>query len=356
MATQSCNTDLLVEIADARILVMDGAMGTMIQAEKPTEADYRGERFADSAADLSGNNELLTLTRPDMIRRIHDAFLEAGADIVTTNTFTANAVSQADYGLESLSYELNYQAAQIADSMADEWTALTPLKPRFAAGAVGPTNKTASISPDVTDPGYRGVDFDTLVAAYRDAVTGLMDGGVDLLLVETIFDTLNAKAALYAIQTVFDERGATLPVMISGTITDRSGRTLTGQTPEAFWASVEHVRPFSIGLNCALGADEMRPHIAELARIADTRVSAYPNAGLPNELGGYDETPAQTGGALGQWAQDGLVNIVGGCCGTTPDHIRAIADAVDGVAPRDIPASNPRLRLSGLELFEFRAQ
>jgi len=258
--------------------------------------------------------------------------------------------------LEALSYELNFQAAQIAASMADEWTALTPLKPRFAAGAVGPTNKTASISPDVTDPGYRAITFDTLVAAYREAVTGLMDGGVDLLLVETIFDTLNAKAALYAIQSVFDERGTTLPVMISGTITDRSGRTLTGQTPEAFWASVEHVRPFSIGLNCALGADEMRPHIAELSRIADTRVSAYPNAGLPNELGGYDETPDQTGGALGQWAQDGLVNIVGGCCGTTPDHIRAIAEAVDGVAPRDIPASNPRLRLSGLELFEFRAQ
>ena len=356
MATQSCNTDLLVEIADSRILVMDGAMGTMIQAEKPTEADYRGERFADSEADLSGNNELLTLTRPDLIRRIHDDFLEAGADIVTTNTFNANAVSQADYGLEALSYELNFQAAQIAASMADEWTALTPLKPRFAAGAVGPTNKTASISPDVTDPGYRAITFDTLVAAYREAVTGLMDGGVDLLLVETIFDTLNAKAALYAIQSVFDERGTTLPVMISGTITDRSGRTLTGQTPEAFWASVEHVRPFSIGLNCALGADEMRPHIAELSRIADTRVSAYPNAGLPNELGGYDETPDQTGGALGQWAQDGLVNIVGGCCGTTPDHIRAIAEAVDGVAPRDIPASNPRLRLSGLELFEFRAQ
>lgn len=356
MATHSSNTDLLVELADSRILVMDGAMGTMIQAEKPTEEDYRGDRFAAVTDDLFGNNELLSLTRPDMIRRIHDAYLEAGADIVTTNTFNANAVSQADYGLEELAYELNYQSACLAASMADEWTALTPLKPRFAAGAVGPTNKTASISPDVTDPGYRAITFDTLVAAYRDAVMGLMDGGVDLLLVETIFDTLNAKAALYAIQTVFEERGASLPVMISGTITDRSGRTLTGQTPEAFWASVEHMQPFSIGLNCALGADEMRPHIAELSRIADTRISAYPNAGLPNELGGYDETPEQTGGALGQWAQDGLVNLVGGCCGTTPDHIRAIVAAVDGIAPRDIPASNPRLRLSGLELFEFRAQ
>jgi 5-methyltetrahydrofolate--homocysteine methyltransferase len=356
MATQSSNTDLLIEAAKERILVTDGAMGTMIQAEKPTEEDYRGERFADVKADLVGNNELLSLTRPDMIRRIHDAYLEAGADIVGTNTFNANAISQADYGLEDLSYELNYQSALLADSMADEWTALTPLKPRFAAGAIGPTNKTASISPDVTDPGYRAVDFDTLVAAYSDAVRGLMDGGVDLLLVETIFDTLNAKAALYAVQSVFDERGTTLPIMISGTITDRSGRTLTGQTPEAFWASVEHVRPFSIGLNCALGADEMRPHIAELSRIADTRVSAYPNAGLPNELGGYDETPDQTGGALGEWAEAGLVNIVGGCCGTTPDHIRAIAAAVDGVAPRDIPASRTSLRLSGLEVFEFRAQ
>lgn len=356
MTTQSCTTELLKEAADSRILVMDGAMGTMIQAQKPTEEDYRGERFADINTDITGNNELLTLTRPEMIRQIHDSFLEAGADILTTNTFNANAVSQADYGLEDLSYELNKQSAILADSMADEWTALTPLKPRFVAGALGPTNKTASISPDVTDPGYRAIDFDTLVAAYSEAARGLMDGGVDLLLVETIFDTLNAKAALYAIQTVFDERETSLPVMISGTITDRSGRTLTGQTPEAFWASVEHMRPFSIGLNCALGADEMRPHIAELARIADTRVSAYPNAGLPNELGGYDETPEQTGGALGAWAQDGLVNIVGGCCGTTPAHIKAIAEAVDGIAPRDIPKSNPRLRLSGLELFESVAQ
>ncbi|WP_425404317.1 homocysteine S-methyltransferase family protein [Hwanghaeella sp.] len=356
MATQSSNIELLTETADSRILVMDGAMGTMIQAEKPTEADYRGERFADTKADLFGNNELLSLTQPELIRRIHDAYLEAGADIIGTNTFNANAVSQADYGLEDLSYELNRQSACLANSMADEWTALTPLKPRFVAGAIGPTNKTASISPDVTDPGYRAIDFDTLVAAYRDATLGLIDGGVDLLLVETIFDTLNAKAALYAIQTIFEERRIELPVMISGTITDRSGRTLTGQTPEAFWASVEHVRPFSVGLNCALGADEMRPHIAELSRIADVRISAYPNAGLPNELGGYDETPEETSGALAQWAQDGLVNIVGGCCGTTPDHIRAIAAAVDGIAPRDIPTANPRLRLSGLELFEFRAQ
>ncbi len=356
MADVTSQVELLNEVAENRILVLDGAMGTMIQAARLTEQDYRGGRFADSTTDLFGDNELLSLTRPDLIRSIHDAYLEAGADIVATNTFNANAVSQADYGLQELSHEMNFQSARLASSMADEWTALTPLKPRFAAGAIGPTNKTASISPDVTDPGSRAIDFDTLVAAYREACIGLIDGGVDILLVETIFDTLNAKAAIYAIQSVFDERGVELPLMISGTITDRSGRTLTGQTPEAFWASVEHSKPFSVGLNCALGAEELRPHVAELSRIADTRISAYPNAGLPNELGGYDETPEQTASSLGGWAQDGLVNVVGGCCGTTPDHIRAIAAAVDGIAPRDLPSIEPRLRLSGLELFEFRAQ
>jgi len=356
MTTYPSHLDCLTDAAKERILVLDGAMGTMIQAQALNEAAYRGARFATHKSDLFGNNELLTLTQPDLIKAIHDDFLEAGADIVTTNTFNANAVSQEDYGLEDLAYELNLSAARLADSMADEWTALTPLKPRFVAGAIGPTNKTASISPDVTDPAKRTIDFDTLVNAYSEACRGLIDGGADLILIETIFDTLNAKAAIYAVQSVFREMRKTLPVMISGTITDRSGRTLTGQTPEAFWTSVEHAEPFSVGLNCALGADEMRPHIAELARIADVRISAYPNAGLPNELGGYDETPEQTAAALGAWARDGLVNLVGGCCGTTPNHIRAIAEAVDGIDPRTVPGRTSNLRLSGLEVFELRAQ
>ena len=356
MTTYPSHIDCLTDAAQERILVLDGAMGTMIQAQSPTEETYRGTRFATHESDLSGNNDLLTLTQPELIKGIHDDFLEAGADIVTTNTFNANAVSQEDYGLQDLSYELNLTAARLADSMADEWTALTPLKPRFVAGAIGPTNRTASISPDVTDPAHRSIDFDTLVAAYGDACRGLIDGGADLILIETIFDTLNAKAAIYAVQSVFREKRKKLPVMISGTIADRSGRTLTGQTPEAFWTSVEHAEPFSVGLNCALGAEEMRPHIAELARIADVRISAYPNAGLPNELGYYDETPEQTSSALGAWARDGLVNLVGGCCGTTPDHIRAIIGAVHGIEPRRAPGRTANLRLSGLELFELRAQ
>jgi 5-methyltetrahydrofolate--homocysteine methyltransferase len=335
--------------AAERILVLDGAMGTMIQAEKPDEATYRGTRFADWSQDVGGNNELLCLTAPEMIRRIHTAFLGAGADIVCTNTFSANRISQADYAMEELVGEMNREAARLAREAAT--AASTPERPRWVAGALGPTNRTASISPDVNDPGFRNITFDELAHAYGEAARALIEGGVDLLLVETIFDTLNAKAALYAIDLLSEEMEVP-PLMISGTITDRSGRTLTGQTPEAFWASVSHARPFSVGLNCALGAGEMRPHVRALSDIADTRVSAYPNAGLPNEMGGYDETPEETASHLGEWAEAGLVNIVGGCCGTTPEHIRAIAQAVEGKTPRKIPERAERLRLSGLELFE----
>jgi 5-methyltetrahydrofolate--homocysteine methyltransferase len=336
--------------AAERILVLDGAMGTMIQAQRPTEATYRGARFRDHAQDPTGNNELLSLTAPDMIRGIHAGFLEAGADIVCTNTFSANRISQADYGMAHLVDEMNQAAARIAREAAE--AAATEARPRWVAGAIGPTNQTASISPDVNDPGMRRVTFDELAEAYGEAARALIAGGVDLLLVETIFDTLNAKAAIYAIEGLRAEGLAVPPVMISGTITDRSGRTLTGQTPEAFWVSMSHARPFAVGLNCALGAGEMRPHIRALAGVADTRISAYPNAGLPNEMGGYDETPEETSRHLGEWAEAGLVNIVGGCCGTTPEHIRAIAEAVAGKAPRKVPARPPRLRLSGLEMFE----
>ena len=347
--TSSTDAARLADEAARRILVLDGAMGTMIQERKPDEAAYRGARFADHPQDVGGNNELLSLTQPDMIREIHAAFLEAGADILSTNTFSATRVSQADYGMEDLSVEMNRESARLAREAAE--AASTPDKPRWVAGAIGPTNRTASISPDVNDPGFRNITFDDLAEAYGEAARALVEGGVDLLLVETIFDTLNAKAALFAIDTLRAEMDVP-PVMISGTITDRSGRTLTGQTPEAFWTSIAHARPFSVGLNCALGAAEMRPHIRALSDIADTRISAYPNAGLPNEMGGYDETPGETAAHLRDWADSGLVNIVGGCCGTTPDHIRAIAQAVEGKAPRAIPARAEKLRLSGLELFE----
>ena len=346
MATPS---DLAAHAA-RRILVLDGAMGTMIQERRPDEAVYRGERFADHGSDLAGNNDLLSLTAPDMIREIHDAFLAAGCDIVCTNTFNATRISQADYGLEDAVVDINIAAARLARAAAD--AASTPERPRWVAGSIGPTNRTASISPDVNDPGMRNVTFDDLATAYGEAARALVSEGVDLLLVETIFDTLNAKAALYAIDALHDEGLDVPPVMISGTITDRSGRTLTGQTPEAFWVSVEHARPFAVGLNCALGAEEMRAHVRTLSQVAHVPVSAYPNAGLPNELGGYDETPEETARHLGEWAQAGLVNIVGGCCGTTPDHIRAIVAAVDGKPPRKVPERVHRLRLSGLEMFE----
>lgn len=353
MSTERTNT--LFEAVRNRILVLDGAMGTMIQAYDFSEEDYRGARFGDHASDLRGNNDLLTLTQPQAIEDIHRQFLEAGADILTTNTFNANRISQADYHLEDLSYELNVEAAKVARRAAAAIEAETPDKPRFVTGALGPTNRTASISPDVNDPGYRNITFDILVEAYTEATKGLLDGGVDLLLIETIFDTLNAKAAIFAVDLVQTERGTNVPVMISGTITDRSGRTLTGQTPEAFWVSVEHGRPFSIGLNCALGPKELRPHVKTLAGVADSLVCIYPNAGLPNEFGGYDETPDDMAEQIGNWAEEGLLNIVGGCCGTTPGHIGAIAKAVDGIAPRRIPKQKDALRLSGLEIFEAGA-
>ncbi|HVS27250.1 MAG TPA: methionine synthase [Burkholderiales bacterium] len=345
------HASLLEGLLKQRILILDGAMGTMIQGHKLAETDYRGSRFADFAHDLKGNNDLLTLTRPQVIRDIHSAYLEAGADIIETNTFNSNAPSQADYHLEHLVYELNLSAAKLARKVAEEFTAKTPDQPRFVAGALGPTNKTASISPDVNDPGFRNITFDALVAAYSEAVRGLFDGGVDILLIETIFDTLNAKAAIFAVEQYFEEYKRRVPVMISGTITDASGRTLTGQTTEAFWNSVRHVQPISIGLNCALGAKLMRPYIEELSKIADTHVCAYPNAGLPDPLSptGFPEGPQDTAGFLKEFAQSGFINIVGGCCGTTPAHIKAIHDAVKDLPPRSVPKSEKKLRLSGLE-------
>ena len=349
MSARSDRLTALNAAAQTRILVLDGAMGTMIQQRNPDEAAYRGARFARWNQDVKGNNDLLSLTQPDMIRDIHAEYFDAGADIVETNTFSATTIAQADYAMESLAREINVESAKLAREAAE--AASTPDRPRWVAGAIGPTNRTASISPDVNDPSKRNVSFDELRIAYREAAEGLIAGGADILLVETIFDTLNAKAALYAIEDALEGLGERLPIMISGTITDRSGRTLSGQTAEAFWTSVRHANPFSVGLNCALGADEMRAHIAELSRVADTRISAYPNAGLPNAFGGYDETPDTTSGHIGTWAQEGFVNIVGGCCGTTPDHIAAIAAAVEGVKPRAVPDIPRGLRLSGLEPF-----
>ena len=341
----------LKAVAKERILILDGAMGTMIQRYKLDEAGYRGERFKDHGHDLKGNNDLLVLSQPKIISEIHKAYFEAGADIAETNTFNTQAISQADYGLEDIAYELNVAAAKLARTAADAWTAKTPKKPRFVAGAVGPTNRTASISPNVNNPGFRNVSFDALVEAYATQTRGLIDGGADTILIETVFDTLNAKAAGYAVEQVFDELGVHLPIMISGTITDLSGRNLSGQTPEAFWYSMQHLKPFSIGLNCSFGAEQLRPSVDEMARVADTLVSVYPNAGLPNEMGEYDESPEFMAGLLEEWAKDGLVNIVGGCCGTTPDHIRAIAAAVSKYPPRQLPEVEHKLRLSGLEPF-----
>ncbi len=342
---------LLDAAAAERILVLDGAMGTMIQERGLGEADYRGTAFAGHPVDLKGNNDVLNLTAPELIREIHLAYLEAGADILETNTFNATSISQAEYRLDDAAYEINRAGAVLARQAAEAVEAKEPSRQRFVAGVLGPTSRTASISPDVNDPGFRNVTFAELAAAYRRAAEGLIDGGAEILMVETVFDTLNARAALYALDEVFEDRGAALPVMVSGTITDLSGRTLSGQTPEAFWTSVSHVRPFSVGLNCALGPKELRAHVAELARTADTRISAHPNAGLPNQFGGYDETPEAMAGHLGAWARDGLVNLVGGCCGSTPAHIAAIADAVAGLPPRELPVLPPLLRLSGLEAF-----
>jgi len=342
------------KLAAERILVLDGAMGTMIQRHKFSEEDFRAERFADWKRDLKGNNDLLILTQPDIIRDIHLQYFRAGADIAETNTFSSTTIAQADYGMEALAYELNVEGAKLARQAADI-AEKEDGRPRFVAGTLGPTNRTASISPDVNNPGFRAVTFDQLAEAYGEAARGLLDGGADILLVETIFDTLNAKAAIFAIEEIFADRGARVPVMISGTITDLSGRTLSGQTPAAFWNALNHARPLSIGLNCALGAKEMRGHIAELSRVADTLICAYPNAGLPNEFGLYDESPEAMAELVGEFASSGLVNIVGGCCGTTPDHIAAIAKAVKGKAPRKIPEIAPKMRLSGLEPFELTA-
>ncbi|GAB3246081.1 methionine synthase [Alteromonas gracilis] len=350
-ATRRHRPDCTEELSRAlreRILVIDGAMGTAIQTRRLSEADYRGERFADwTGGDLRGANDLLTLTRPELIREIHEEYLRAGADLVETNTFNAQSISLADYDLAELSYELNHAAAVLAREACD--AVATPERPRYVAGAIGPTTRTASISPDVNDPGARNVTFDQLVEAYAESARGLLDGGADLLIVETIFDTLNAKAALFAIEGLFEELDRRWPVIVSGTITDASGRTLSGQTTEAFWNSVRHVRPLLVGLNCALGAAEMRPYVAELSRVADTFVSCYPNAGLPNAFGEYDEVASQTAATVAEFADAGFVNLVGGCCGTTPDHIAAIAQAVEGRAPREVPEVPRATRLSGLE-------
>jgi 5-methyltetrahydrofolate--homocysteine methyltransferase len=336
-------TQLLLDAIQHRILVIDGAMGTMLQSYKLDESGYRGERFSDgcdgnhahgTSCDLKGNNDLLTLTQPDIIKAVHTAYLDAGADMVETNTFNATWMSQADYHLEHIVYELNFNGARLARESCDAIEAKTPDKPRFVIGVLGPTSRTASISPDVNNPGFRNTSFEELDGAYRDATRGLLDGGADVIMVETIFDTLNAKAALYAVGEEFKRRGARVPIMISGTITDMSGRTLSGQTADAFYYSMRHAQPLSIGLNCALGATELRAYVDALAQIAECYVSAHPNAGLPNAFGEYDETPEQMAATIGEFATSGLVNFVGGCCGTTPAHIRAIADAVRGVVPR----------------------
>ncbi len=361
----------IISALQSRILIIDGAMGTMIQRYKLEEADYRGERFKDWASDVKGNNDLLSITRPDIIRAIHKEYLEAGADIIETNTFSSTAIAQADYNMQSLAYELNVASAKVAREAIEEFNKLKAQSPKlkadsanshrssdfakassdktangqrptandkYVAGAIGPMNKTLSLSPDVNNPGFRSVSFDEVMEAYYEQVSGLVDGGVDLLLIETIFDTLNAKAAIFAIKKYFrDTKKTALPIMISGTITDASGRTLSGQTLEAFYTSVAHARPLSVGLNCALGAAEMRPHIAELSKIASCYTSAYPNAGLPNSMGAYDEEPEETAHFLEEWAKEGYVNIVGGCCGTTPDHIRHIAEQVKKIKPRKLP-------------------
>ena len=337
-----------------RILILDGAMGTMIQNYNLEEKDYRGMRFQNIDKDVQGNNDLLSLTQPDIIRQIHCDYLQAGADIIETNTFNANSISLEDYDMVSLTYEMNKASAEIAKSAAQEFTDQTPDKPRFVAGAIGPTNKTASLSPDVNRPEIRSVQFDTLVDAYYEQVHGLVDGGVDLLLVETIFDTLNAKAALFAIDKYFENEDMSLPIMVSGTITDASGRTLSGQTVEAFWVSVSHMNLFSVGFNCALGAKEMRPHLKTVAALSDCYVSAYPNAGLPNELGEYVQSPEEMKAFIREFCESGFVNIIGGCCGTTPKHIQYMAEAINGIPPREPQVPSELPSYSGLEALFVR--
>lgn len=342
---------VLGELMSKKILILDGAMGTMIQRHKLEEEDYRGERFADWPSDLKGNNDLLVLTQPEIIKNIHCQYLEAGADILETNTFNATSISMADYDMQELVREINIEAARLAKEAADEFTAKNPQKPRFVAGVLGPTNRTASISPDVNDPGMRNINFDDLVTSYKEAAHGLIEGGADIILIETIFDTLNAKAAAFAVDTVFEELGKTYPVMISGTITDASGRTLSGQTAEAFYYSLRHIEPMSFGLNCALGPDLLRQYVQEISDVAECFVSAHPNAGLPNEFGEYDMEGPEMASHIREWAESGLVNIVGGCCGSSPDHIKSIAEAVADISPRNIATPEVKMRLSGLEPF-----
>ncbi|MFZ9055252.1 MAG: homocysteine S-methyltransferase family protein [Flavobacteriales bacterium] len=339
IANVAPRTDALLRAAEKRILVLDGAMGTMIQRHRLEESDFRGDAYANHALPLKGNNDVLSVTRPEVIQGIHEAYLEAGADIIETNTFSSTSIAQADYGLESEAFELNRASAAVAREAADAQTERTPDRPRFVAGALGPTNKTASLSPDVNNPGFRAITFDELVAAYREQALGLMAGGADILLIETIFDTLNAKAALFAAQEAFESAGFELPIMISGTITDASGRTLSGQTTEAFLISMSHLPLFSIGLNCALGAEQLTPYLEVLAQHAPCRVSAYPNAGLPNEMGEYDQGPAAMAAAVRPFLERGWINVIGGCCGTTPDHIRAIAETAAQFAPRPVPSN-----------------
>ena len=346
--TETCE-DRLRQTLSRRIMLLDGAMGTMIQKHKLSEVDYRGARFNSWDQDVKGNNDLLSLTRPELIKDIHKDFLDAGADIVETNSFNATSISQADYGMQDIAAELNIAAAELARAAVNEWQAAGGRGDKYVAGAIGPTNKTLSVSPDVNNPGFREVSFDQMVAAYREQVNSLIAGGVDIILIETVFDTLNAKAAIMATLDAFDALGRTLPIMLSCTVTDMSGRNLSGQTIEAFWNSVKHAKPLTIGLNCAFGAEHLRAHTVELSKVADTFVCVYPNAGLPNEMGEYDETPSVMAAQLQDWADGGLINMTGGCCGTTPDHIRAIAAAVAGKAPRRVPTIPPALRLSGLE-------
>lgn len=334
---------------EKRIMIIDGAMGSMIQTYGLSEEDFRGERFKDYDILIKGNNEVLNLTRPDIVEEIHTQYLEAGADFIGTNTFNGTSVSQADYSMEALDYEFNLEGARVARAAADKMTAKTPERPRFVVGALGPMNKTLSMSIDVNDPGARAATFDEVRESYKVAANGLLDGGADILAVETIFDTLNCKAAIVGLCELREERKLDFPIMISGTITDLSGRTLSGQTLEAFWNSVAHIEPMSVGLNCSLGAELMRPHVADFSRMANIPVSAYPNAGLPNEFGGFDETPETMAAQLKEWAESGFLNMVGGCCGSTPPHIKAIAEAVADVAPRKIPTIDRAMRLSGLE-------
>jgi 5-methyltetrahydrofolate--homocysteine methyltransferase len=354
MSTRTERIAALRAAAKERILILDGSWGVMFQKRKLDEADFRGTRFADHVGQMKGNNDILCLTRPDIVADLHDQYYAAGADISETNTFSATTIAQDDYHLDAQAViDINLEGARLAREAADRWTAKEPHKPRFAAGSIGPLNKMLSMSSDVNDPGARLVTFEQVYEAYKMQVRALYEGGVDLFLIETITDTLNCKAAIKAIMDLEDEGYEKLPIWISGTITDRSGRTLSGQTAEAFWNSVKHAKPFAIGFNCALGADLMRPHIAELARIADTLVAAYPNAGLPNAFGEYDEEPHETAHELHEWAKDGIVNILGGCCGTTPDHIKHVADEVRGVTPRQPPERPKALRLAGLEPFEL---